>query len=203
MVSKKSKSQIDRQQSRDIRALKRMMPTQKQVIVVSNSSSPSQNGDIYAVEPAALNDQKVLFRGIDFRCSAEIPQDSTTGCIMRYIVFLYKCSVDQSGNPATTTAPTVTDLLGSGTASTTSLINPENSSRIRVLYDGNISLTTENFQGVRHARVFLKRPLNLDAVTDKAFVMRPFVFVSSNTLSSMPATVDQSFNIHAHTTQLP
>ena len=62
MVSKKSKSQVDRQQSRDIRALKRMMPTQKEVVIVSNSSSPSQTGDIYAVEPAALNDQKILFR---------------------------------------------------------------------------------------------------------------------------------------------
>ena len=63
MVSKnRSKSKVDKQQSKDIAMLKRMIPTQKEVVQTNFAGTLTSGGTIQRLTPLSLDSEKIAIR---------------------------------------------------------------------------------------------------------------------------------------------
>lgn len=199
------KTAVDKQQQKQINSLKRMMPTQREVVNTVNSTVATASAPIIQrLTPVALDDERLTIRGFDMRASCEVDSAGTAGLFYRYLIIIYKCDVSHSAGTPSVTEPTIGDLFNQTTLlnQQTALINPENASRIRVLYDTTYNLQpTLTYQGMRQYRKFFKKPLIHMATNDKAFVHRPFlVKMSSGTVQT--GTVE-GVVVNVHTVQLP
>lgn len=199
-----SKSKVDKQQSKDIRMLKRLIPVQREVVTVTNTTVATGAAPVIVrLTPSALDDQKMLIRGLDFRGSIQQPQSATDGVFYRYIIFVYKCDVDHTAGQPSVTEPTATDIMNTDLNIQVATPNAENSSRIRILYDSMYNLEPPNtYQSSRRYKVFFKKALNHFATNDRAFVHRPFLLKLSS-LATQPQNFLENIQCDAHTTQQP
>lgn len=206
MAVKKSKTKVDQQQSKDIRMLKRMIPVQREVVTSTNSTFAGGSSPVVSrLTPVALDDQKLLIRGLDFRGVMSVPHD-TTGTdpiFYRYIILIYKCDVSHTAGTPSVTEPTAADVMNLDLNIMVATPNASNSSRIRILYDSMYNLQPPTtYQSSRNFKVFFKKPLNHFAVNDRAFVHRPFLIKLSNQSAAI-ANALESIQCDVHTTQLP
>jgi len=204
MVSKpRVKTQVDKSQDKRIAKLERQFPTVNEVVAVSvaKTFNAATTDDVTALMPVALNDEKIEFRGFSLRGRQSFP---TTGngqdVNARYIVLLYKCTADYSGATAAYTAPTISDILRSSDPN--SNYNPDNTNRMRILYDSTRQFNTYNDNYPIEYRKMYKRSISLMPLVDKAFVMRPFL------VQTVFGTADQktlvtSINVDTMTRQAP
>ena len=148
MVNKpRAKTQKDKTQDKRIAKLERQFPTVNEVV---NSQASLQYTDtvqshIYSLLPAALDSEKVELRG--YRSRINILQgltgaggDPPAVCKLRCVMLIYKCTADYSsaGSP-TYTAPLVNDIFNSNSDKTLANYNPDNESRMRILFDRTIN----------------------------------------------------------------
>lgn len=205
MVSKpRVKTQVDKRQDKRIAKLERQFPTVNEVVAASvshtlNTTSPD---NVAALVPLALNDEKVEFRGFSLRGrEALTTAGSGNELNTRYIVLLYKCTADYStaGSPAYI-APLITDILNSSDPN--SNYNADNTNRMRILYDTTRQHNTNNDNYTLEHRRMYKRSISLMPLTDKAFVMRPFL-VQTSFGTAAAKTIATSFNVDIMTRQAP
>jgi len=206
MAVKKQKSKVDKQQSKDIRMLKRMIPVQREVVNSTNSTiAQAATPVIMRFTPVGLDDQKLLIRGIDFRGSITLPETSTPtdALFYRYIILIYKCDVSHSAGTPSVTEPTAADIMNLNLNIQVATPNPENSSRVRILYDSMYNLQPPtSYQSSRSFKLFFKKPLNHFATSDRAFVHRPFLLKLSSQATAL-TNMTEDVNVDVHTTQLP
>ena len=183
--------------------LKRLIPVQREVVTVTNTTVATGAAPVIVrLTPVALDDQKLLVRGFDFRASLAEPQTTTDGIFYRYILFIYKCDVSHAAATPSVTEPVAADIMNLDLNIMVATPNAENSSRIRILYDSMINIQPPNsYQSSRNFKLFLKRPLNHFATNDRAFVHRPFLLKLSSA-STQGSTVE-NIQCDSHTTQLP
>ncbi len=203
--SKPRATRKDKTQDKRIAKLERQFPTVNEV--VNNEASLLYNDTVsshmYSLLPAALNDEKVEFRGYSMRnvCA----QNFSTNTAVRYrsILFLYKCTADYSsaGSP-TFASPVLRDILNDNTDATIANYNPDNKSRIRILSDRTNSTTTINGSYFNRVSKMYKKSIQFMPLVDKAFITRPFLLVvATNTSAANTLTI--SHDIDLMTRQAP
>ncbi len=202
MVNKSTKS--NKILRKEVRLIKQLMPSQREVVSTYSVSAPVQTGAITYLSNAGLDTEKVLLRGIDCRFTSSIGTGDITGCMVRHILFIYDCDVDRTSG-SVVEIPVANDILETiNTHGITSLQNPVNSRRIQVLYDTTSKLQPNStFEEIRAKRIFFKKPKEMSAMKDRQRVKRPFVLTYVATASSVPATLSGSIGVQLHTTQLP
>lgn len=195
-----SKSTVDKQQSKDIAMLKRMLPTQKEVVENNYTGLPLNTGEITRLTPTALDTEKILVRGIDLRLNNAISSSGTDTEPGRYMVFVYKCDVDNSSATPAVVLPSVSDVIDINHG-INALINPDNASRIRVLYDTTLNLMPPNqYRAFRSFKKFFKNPIKCLSPVDKAFVHRVLML---HYTSAASVTTAAAYSCNIHTLQLP
>ena len=197
------KSAVDKQQQKDINLLKRLIPTQREIVETANSSTPVNTGTINRLYPSTLDSEKIFLSGIDFRGTGRLDPSGTTPVFVRIILFIYKCDVVTGA----VVDPTPSDILEMNHG-INGLQNVNNSSRIRVLYDTTYSLQppgSGDLSQRRQFRKFFKNQIKCMAITDKAFVHRPFSLVvgATNNTNVSPLSTLQDYNCNLHTVQMP
>lgn len=199
-----AKTKVDKQQSKDIRMLKRALPTQREVVEVNDSTIALSTAPVITrLSPVTLDNQKLLINGFDMRLTLNVDPTSTDGIFYRYLIVMYKCDVSHSAGTPSVTEPTAGDIIDNRLNQTVGMVNPNNSSRIRILYDSTVNLQPPigSFQGMRTYRRFFKKPINHLATNDKAFVHRPFLLKFGS--NSAATGIVDNVAINVHTTQLP
>jgi hypothetical protein len=197
----------DVQQDKRLRRLERSTPLIKTVI---NSQSTqafdgSNNFHIFRLLPSGLDDQKVELAGYNFRClSAQSTTYALNGSsVVRAIFFIYKCTVDNSGTPSVI-QPLITDLLNDNADYCNSNYNPDNKSRIRVLFDKRVTHKTTSYNELIQQTKKYKKSILFMPLTDKAFVYRPFlVIMSTNPGNGIPYDNNINHDMDLMTLQLP
>lgn len=94
-------------------------------------------------------------------------------------MLIYKCTADYSGASPAYTAPLVNDILNSNTDKTLANYNPDNSSRIRVIFDRTINTNYRELNTSVFNNRMYKKSIQFMPLVDKAFVLRPFLLVVS------------------------
>lgn len=186
-----TKRRVDKSQNKRIAKLERQFPTVRQVINNQNSLqyTDAVQSHVYDLLPTALDSEKVDLRGIRMRFLSTVAAENV-GIGFRLILLIYKCTVNNSSGPSTYTAPLVDDILNDNGDKTLANYNPDNASRIRVLHDrqyGTISGTLNLFGSISKN---YKKTIQFMPLSDKAFVLRPFlIVVARDTTSSKTITV--------------
>ena len=198
MVSKpRVKTKVDKMQDKRIAKLERQFPSVNEIV---NSSASLQYTDavqshVYNLLPAALDSEKVELRG--YRSRINILQgltapggDPPATAKLRCVMLIYKCTADYSGASPAYTAPLVNDIFNTNTDKTLANYNPDNESRMRIIFDRTINT---NFRELNTLIVNFrnyKKTISFMPLVDKAFVLRPFlVVVSADTTANVKATV--------------
>lgn len=197
------RSAVDKQQQKDINLLKRLIPTQRNVVETAVTQTPVNTGTINRMYPSTLDDEKIFLSGIDFRGSSLLDATQTAAVFVRVMLFIYKCDVTAGA----VVNPTPSDILEMNHG-INGLINPNNSSRIRVLYDTTYNLQppgSGDLSQRRQFRKFFKNQIKCLAVNDKAFVMRPFSLIvgATNHTNVSPLGTQTDYNANLHTVQMP
>jgi len=206
-MAKKPAKKVDQQQNKRIAKLERQFPTVNETVNlnVNSSLTGAIPSTITALVPTALDSEKVEFRGFSLRAqlSNSVGSSSPNNLVYRVIVLMYKCTaVYGAAGAASYTEPQITDILQSGTAnSPLANFNPDNSSRMRVLYDSQSVTDITRATNLFTKKRLYKKSITQQALVDKAFVMRPFVLFVSNMTGTDTITVVS--NIHTYTRQLP
>ena len=197
------KSAVDKQQQKDINLLKRLIPTQREIVETANSSTPVNTGVINRLYPSTLDSEKIFLSGIDFRGSSILTTGATEPVFVRILLFIYKCDVVSGA----VVDPQASDILEMNHG-TNGLQNVNNGSRIRMLYDTTMSLQPTGSGDTsqrRQFRKFFKNQIKCMAITDKAFVHRPYSLVvgAANNTHVSPLQTLQDYNCNLHTVQMP
>ncbi len=200
MVSKpRTKTKVDKSQDRRIAKLERQFPSVNEVV---NSQASLQYTDttqshIYSLLPAALDSEKVELRGYRSRINvlqglSASGEDPPGKAKVRCVMLIYKCNADYAtaGSP-TYTAPLVNDIFNSNGDKTLANYNPDNQSRMRIIFDRTINTNFRELNTLIVNFKNYKKSISFMPLTDKAFVLRPFlIVVSADTLAGSPtATV--------------
>ena len=155
---------------KEVRLIKSLMPSQREIVATFSASAPVQAGAVTYLSNTNLDTEKLLLRGIDCRFTSAIGTSDTTGCMVRHILFMYDCDLDYT----VPTAPVVTvpepgDILEDiQTYKAVALLSIKNSRRIQVLYDTTSKLQPNNvFEELRTKRIFFKKPKELSAMKDR------------------------------------
>lgn len=181
----------DKKQDARINRLEKMIPTVKEVVHFSNTTStvPLTQWQLKAPYPSALHTEKVTLEGITNRLLFTIQSPDSVGNFARVVSILYKCSVDYSQSPPVVTSPAVADVFAS--ASALEFVNPDNRNRVIVLRDQTkyINNNTLNTISFNQNKNFGKGRVMMPT-TDKAFVWRPFILYYQNQNPSYSPGVD-------------
>ena len=185
MVSKpRVKTQVDKNQDKIIAKLERQFPSVNQIV---NSSASLQYTDavqshVYSLLPAALDSEKVELRG--YRSRINVLQgltapggDPPAVAKLRMVMLIYKCTADYSGGTPTYTAPLPNDIFNSNTDKTLANYNPDNESRMRIIFDRTVNTNFRELNTLVVNFKNYKKTLSFQPLVDKAFVMRPFLVV--------------------------
>lgn len=184
----------DHLQDKRIAKLERQFPTVKEVINNTGSQTFTTSGGtpvtshVYDLLPSALNDEKIEFLGYRFRGNVKYASATSGGtppgdAICRYIMLMYKCTVDYSGASPSVTSPTLLDILNDNSDVTQANYNPDNRNRMRIIFDKRVvtNQIQENYI-LAQSRNY-KKSVSLMPTIDKAFVLRPFLLVMTNNVS--------------------
>lgn len=202
------KNEIDKSQNKRIAKLERQFPSVNEVVNLSLTSTLTGAipNTIGALVPTALDTEKVEFRGFSLRTqwTNSLNPPAPNNLVYRVIVLQYKCTAvyGAGGTAATYTEPTINDILQSGSANfPLANYNPDNSSRMRILYDSQQVTDVNRFTNLFSKKKLYKKSITQHSLVDKAFVMRPFVVFLSNMAGTDTITVEA--NIHTYTRQMP
>ncbi len=198
MVNKpRAKTQKDKTQDKRIAKLERQFPTVNEVVnsAASLEYTDTTQSHVYSLLPASLDSEKVELRG--YRSRINILQqltapggDPPATAKVRCVMLIYKCTADYSGASPAYTAPLVNDIFNSNGDKTLANYNPDNESRMRILYDRTINTNYRELNTLIVNFRNYKKTISMMPLVDKAFVLRPFlVVVSADTTSVIKATV--------------
>jgi hypothetical protein len=207
----KSKTKVDKKQTKDIAMLKRMLPTQAEQYQSKIAVPPSNDGDLNEIF-TPVNNERLQITKLNFRANVEfLPTAATNaeGVFIRYILFRYKCDVSAGA----VVDPIATDVMNYPTGNEPNvnlLPNINNSKRVKFLMDKTVVLQSQG-HGSNHALVTykktFKKPIQHMAIKDRAFVHRIYCLVIGSNASSQSASiiggVTQGYNILTDTVQLP
>lgn len=204
MVSKpRVKNQKDKIQDKRIAKLERQFPS---VNEVANSSASLEYTDtvqshVYSLLPSALDSQKVELRGYSSRININQGLTAPGGdppatAKLRCVMLIYKCTADYSGASPSYTAPLPNDIFNSNTDKTLANYNPDNVSRMRIMFDRTINTNIRDLNTLVVNFKNYKKTVSFMPLVDKAFVLRPFlIVVASGTTSTIKATVAHDTDI--------
>jgi hypothetical protein len=205
-MARNRKTKTDNIQDKRIAKLERQFPTINKVISNFNSKlfNDTTTSSVVRLTDSGLDNEKVDLRGYKLRTiSTKDPPDNS---VVRYrvMLFIYKCNVDNSTGAATITEPVVNDILNHTIYSdlTMAHLNPDNLSRIRVMYD-RVHCSDQMITNIVdvHSQSY-KKVVSFMPLIDKAFVLRPFVMVVSGDTSATNKTTVATY-IDLLTKQLP